>query len=76
MIVAVAACSFPSFPFPPPQHSPMLGHLASSQTVDSFRSRSRERIRVKLSPPGTSRLSHSGFLAEAPLSFQLGARTE
>jgi hypothetical protein len=27
MIVAVAA------PFPPPQHSPMLGHLASSHTV-------------------------------------------
>ena len=27
MIVAVAA------PFPPPQHSPMLGHFASSQTV-------------------------------------------
>jgi len=27
MIVAVA------LPFPPPQHSPMFGHLASSQTV-------------------------------------------
>lgn len=27
MIVAVAA------PLPPPQHSPMFGHLASSQTV-------------------------------------------
>ena len=30
IIVAVAV------PFLPPQHSPMLGHLASSQTVASF----------------------------------------
>ena len=27
-------------PLPPFQHSPTLGHLASSQTVFSFRSRS------------------------------------
>ena len=33
MMVAVAV------PFSPPQHSPMLGHLASSQTVASPRPR-------------------------------------
>ena len=79
MMVAVAAWAFllPSLlASDPPQHSPMLGHLASSQTVESLRSRRRERIRVKLSPPGISRLSHPGLRAEAPFSFQLGARTE
>ena len=35
MMVAVATLSSP-----PPQHSPMLGHRASSQTVASFNSRS------------------------------------
>jgi hypothetical protein len=41
MMVAVAV-----WPSPPPQHSPRFGHLASSHTVCSFRSRSFALISV------------------------------
>jgi len=40
MIMMVAVAVLPS---PPPQHSPMLGHLASSHTVLSFSSRTQGR---------------------------------
>jgi hypothetical protein len=56
MMVAVAA-----WPSPPPQHSPMLGQRASSQTVDSLSSRSLDLMAVYLSPPGMARFSQSGL---------------
>jgi len=47
---------------PPLQHSPMLGQRASSQTVESFSSRARERMRLYRSPPGILTLSQGGLL--------------
>jgi hypothetical protein len=59
MIVAVAAS-----PSPPPQHSPIFGHLASSHTVDSFLLRIELRIWLyrgrSLNPLGIFSLSHGG----------------
>ena len=46
MIMMVAVAVLPS---PPPQHSPMFGHLASSQTVARPRSRTVLRRALKLS---------------------------
>ena len=46
MMVAVAV------PFRPPQHSPMLGHRASSHTVASLLLRNPLRMRWKSAPPG------------------------
>lgn len=46
---------------PPDQHSPKLGHLASSQTVWSFNSRSFFFIWTYFSPPGTDSLIHLGL---------------
>lgn len=45
---------------PPPQHSPIFGHRASSQTVCKFRSRSCSFIFEKFSPVGILVLSHGG----------------
>mmetsp|Transcript_32818 Transcript_32818/g.71587 ORF Transcript_32818/g.71587 Transcript_32818/m.71587 type:complete len:274 (+) Transcript_32818:1-822(+) len=67
MMVAVAM-----WPSPPDQHSPIFGHFASSQTVDSFRSRSCFLIAVYSSPAGTTFFSQSGFRI---LSFGKGAYT-
>lgn len=46
---------------PPVQHSPILGHRASSQTVFSFNSRNFDLIALYLSPPGTTIFIQSGF---------------
>lgn len=56
MIVAVAVPVSP-----PDQHSPKLGHRASSQTVWSFNSRSFFLICTYFSPPGTASFIHFGF---------------
>ena len=56
MIVAVAA----SFPPSPPQHSPMLGHRASSQTVARPKPRRSRLIREKLAPFGIRVLVYDG----------------
>lgn len=56
MIVAVAVPVSP-----PDQHSPKLGHLASSQTVWSFNSRSFFLICTYFSPPGIDSFIHFGF---------------
>lgn len=56
MIVAVAVPVSP-----PDQHSPRLGHLASSQTVWSFSSLSFFLICVYFSPPGIDSFIHFGF---------------
>lgn len=58
IMVAVAV-----WPSEPPQHSPMFGHRASSQTVLRFSLRRSRLIWANLSPPGSSRFNHSGFLA-------------
>src|SRR5207302_1401118 len=42
------------------QHSPMLGHLASSQTVASRCSRTRPLTRAKPAPVGARAFSHGG----------------
>ncbi|KAH3668979.1 hypothetical protein OGAPHI_002734 [Ogataea philodendri] len=54
MIVAVASDFFP------PQHSPIFGHLASSQTVASFSSLTSFFKAWKLLPLGIGTLSHDG----------------
>nr|GMC72838.1 hypothetical protein Iba_chr03bCG15270 [Ipomoea batatas] len=46
---------------PPDQHSPRLGHLASSQTVWSFNSLNFFLICVYFSPPGIASFIHFGF---------------
>ena len=46
---------------PPDQHSPRLGHLASSQTVWSLSSRSFFLIWTYFSPPGTASFIHLGL---------------
>lgn len=46
---------------PPDQHSPKLGHLASSQTVWSFNSLSFFLICVYFSPPGMDSFIHLGL---------------
>lgn len=46
---------------PPDQHSPKLGHLASSQTVWSFNSLSFFLICVYFSPPGIDSFIHLGL---------------
>lgn len=46
---------------PPDQHSPKLGHFASSQTVWSFNSRSFFLICTYFSPPGIDSFIHFGF---------------
>ena len=56
MIVAVAVPVSP-----PDQHSPRLGHLASSQTVWSLSSRSFFLIWTYFSPPGTASFIHLGL---------------
>jgi hypothetical protein len=56
MMVAVAV-----WPSLPPQHSPMLGHLASSHTVASLSSRSLDLICRYFSPPGMTFFIQSGF---------------
>merc|ERR1719341_1917709 len=71
------------FSLPPPQHSPMLGHRASSQTVLSFNPRRSSFSLLKLLPTGISRLSHGGKRSRAfspaslfnlpSYSFQLAA---
>src|SRR5512143_1805120 len=45
---------------PAPQHSPMFGQRASSQTVFSLCSRIRPRKRMKFSPDGILTLSQGG----------------
>eukprot|EP00967_Tisochrysis_lutea_P090519 scaffold129579_cov39-Tisochrysis_lutea.AAC.2 len=55
MMVAVAVS------FLPPQHSPMLGHLASSQTVANLPARRPRFSLWNSSPPGICTLSQSGF---------------
>src|SRR5690606_26428854 len=47
---------------PLPQHSPIFGHLASSQTVCKDLERIIFFMLAKLSPPGAFTLSHSGLL--------------
>lgn len=55
IIVAVCVpCS------PPPQHSPILGHRASSHTVANFSSRNCVLILLKFAPIGISFFSHGG----------------
>ena len=66
MMVAVAVC-----PSLPPQHSPMFGHLASSQTVLKPSFLKSLLIWVNFSPPGSSRFSHSGFLVFSWSPIQL-----
>jgi hypothetical protein len=46
---------------PPDQHSPRLGHLASSQTVWSLSSRSFFLICTYFSPPGMASFIHLGL---------------
>ena len=46
---------------PPDQHSPRLGHRASSQTVCSFSSRSLALMAAYLAPPGTVSFIHLGL---------------
>lgn len=46
MVAVCVPCS------PPPQHSPMFGHFASSQTVASFSSRNCSLILLKFEPIG------------------------
>lgn len=46
---------------PPDQHSPKLGHLASSQTVCNFNSLNFFLICVYFSPPGIDSFIHLGF---------------
>lgn len=48
--------------FPPFQHSPIFGHLASSQTVCKLRLRNCSLILAKLCPVGMKVLSHGGNL--------------
>jgi hypothetical protein len=55
MMVAVAALSSPPF-----QHSPIFGHLASSQTVLRFNSLNVFFNSVYFSPVGIGALSHDG----------------
>lgn len=65
MIVAVAAPSFP------PQHSPMLGHRASSHTVARLRLFTDFDKRSRFSrrwPVGVSMRSHEGFGKTEPSS--------
>lgn len=66
MMVAVAV-----WPSPPPQHSPMFGQRASSQTVCSLSSRSLPFISVYFSPPGIARFIQSGFRTRSCVSRQL-----
>lgn len=54
MMVAVAS------PLSPPQHCPMLGHRASSQTVWSLRPRRSDLILLKLAEVGISVLRYRG----------------
>lgn len=55
IIVAVCVpCS------PPPQHSPIFGHRASSHTVANFKSRNCDLILLKFAPIGISFLNHGG----------------
>lgn len=55
MIVAVCVpCS------PPPQHSPIFGQRASSQTVDNFNSLNCDLILLKFAPIGISVFNHGG----------------
>jgi hypothetical protein len=56
MIVAVAVPVSP-----PDQHSPRLGHRASSQTVCSFSSRSLALMAAYLAPPGIVSFIHLGL---------------
>lgn len=44
----------------PPQHSPMFGHLASSQTVESPRPLKSFLMLVNLGPEGIVVFSHDG----------------
>ena len=54
MMVAVAS------PLSPPQHWPMFGHRASSQTVWSLRPRRSDLILLKLAEVGISVLRYRG----------------
>lgn len=56
MMVAVAL----SFPPSPPQHSPILGHLASSQTVLRPKARTSFLILLKVAPVGIDVLRYEG----------------
>ena len=46
---------------PPDQHSPRLGHLASSHTVWSLSSRSFDLMAAYLAPPGMVSFIHLGL---------------
>ena len=62
-------CTFIYPTFSPPQHSPMLGHLASSHTVDNLRPRRSSLSCEKFLPMGISVLSQGGSLSLfSPLS--------
>lgn len=67
-ITIIVAVAVPCLP--PPQHSPIFGHRASSQTVCKFKSRICSLIFEKFSPVGILVLSQGGKrnLSSSPLA--------
>ena len=65
-IIVAVAVFLPSAVSPPPQQSPMFGHLASSQTVCRFKPRRSFLILLNEGPEGIEVLRYDGNLGLNP----------